>query len=73
MLNLAPERFEKLLACKRAAIEYLALHAPEELDEAERLLCIEMANCAESLRRGAASPCDGSARPSPSAEDGSLA
>lgn len=73
MLNLAPERFEKLLACKRAAIEYLALHTPEELDEAEHLLFIEMANCAESLRRGAASPCDGSACPSPSAEDGSLA
>ena len=33
-----PERFEKLLACKRAAMEYLSHCPPEELDEAERLL-----------------------------------
>lgn len=46
-----PERFEKLLACKRAAMEYLSHCPPEELDEAERLLCIEVANCAEALRR----------------------
>lgn len=46
-----PERFEKLLACKRAAMEYLSHCLPEELDEAERLLCVEVANCAEALRR----------------------
>lgn len=46
-----PERFEKLLACKRAAMEYLSHCPPEELDEAERLLCVEVANCAEALRR----------------------
>lgn len=46
-----PERFEKLLACKRAAMEYLSHCPPEELDEAERLLCVEVANCAETLRR----------------------
>lgn len=45
------ERFEKLLACKRAAMEYLSRCPPEELDEAERLLCVEVANCAEALRR----------------------
>ena len=46
-----PERFEKLLACKRAAMEYLSHCPSEELDEAERLLCVEVANCAEALRR----------------------
>ena len=46
-----PERFEKLLACKRAAMEYLSHCPPEELDEAERLLCVEVANCAEVFRR----------------------
>ena len=46
-----PERFEKLLACKRAAMEYLSHCPPEELDEAERLLCVEVTNCAEALRR----------------------
>lgn len=46
-----PERFEKLLACKRAAMEYLSHCLPEELDEAERLLCVEVANCAEVFRR----------------------
>lgn len=46
-----PERFEKLLACKRAAMEYLSHCLPEEFDEAERLLCVEVANCAEALRR----------------------
>lgn len=46
-----PERFEKLLACKRAVMEYLSHCPPEELDEAERLLCVEVANCAEALRR----------------------
>ena len=46
-----PERFENLLACKRAAMEYLSHCLPEELDEAERLLCVEVANCAEALRR----------------------
>lgn len=46
-----PERFEKLLACKRAAMEYLSHCPSEELDEAERLLCVEVANCAEVFRR----------------------
>lgn len=64
-----PERFEKLLACKRAATEYLSRCPPEELDEAERLLCVEVANCAEALRRRG---CDGDmtardARPRPGA------
>lgn len=54
-----PERFEKLLACKRAAMEYLSHCPPEELDEAERLLCVEVANCAEALRRRGLVPADG--------------
>lgn len=54
-----PERFEKLLACKRAAMEYLSHCLPEELDEAERLLCVEVANCAEALRRRGRVPTDG--------------
>ncbi len=54
-----PERFEKLLACKRAAMEYLSHCPPEELDEAERLLCVEVANCAEALRRRGCVPADG--------------
>lgn len=53
-----PERFEKLLACKRAAMEYLSHCPPEELDEAERLLCVEVANCAEALRRRGRVPAD---------------
>ena len=54
-----PERFEKLLACKRAAMEYLSHCPPKELDEAERLLCVEVANCAEVFRRRGRVPADG--------------
>lgn len=71
-----PERFEKLLACKRAAMEYLSHCPPEELDEAERLLCVEVANCAEALRRRGCSgnadggtPRPGAAAPRPADGD----
>ena len=43
-----------LMALKRAATEYLASCAPDDLGEAERLLCIEIANCADDVRRRAA-------------------
>lgn len=51
MLNLGTRRYAKLLACKQAAAEYLALFGPDEIDEAERLLRVETANCAETARR----------------------
>lgn len=64
-----PERFEKLLACKRAAMEYLSHCLPEELDEAERLLCVEVANCAEVFRRRGRVPADGAPCPAARARD----
>lgn len=54
MLDTDPQRHAKLMALKRAATEHLASFTPDDLDEAERLLCIEIANCADDVRRRAA-------------------
>lgn len=60
---LSRECCEKLLDCKRAAMECLASCAPEELDDMERLLCIEVANCAEAIRNGFGVPAASAADP----------
>lgn len=54
MFDPTPQGHAKLMAFKRAATEYLASCAPDDLGEAERLLCIEIANCADDVRRKAA-------------------
>lgn len=49
-----PQCHAKLTALKHAATEYLASCASDDLDKAERLLCLEITNCADDVRRKAA-------------------
>ena len=55
MLNLTEEQMMRLEACKRAARSFFSTFPDTgDLQEAQRLLQIEMGNCAELARGGGA-------------------